>query len=156
MNASRRSSAFAVVIAGVVTAVRPFALTRASTCTDPAGGGATFCTFTVIGNDVVDVPVESVARTANVWLPLATVVESKGAEYGGAVKVPPSGWSSSRNCTDVMPFGDDADAVTFAVPATVLPADGAVIEAVGADNGAPIRIIEATDGTPSPFRTNSM
>ena len=130
-NASSRSSAFAVVIAGAFCAPLPSTLTLLSTTSVPSpggggGGGVTdaLSTVTATTEDVFVRPCASVVRAASQCEPSTTVVESQLNEYGLADSVPlPTTAPSTRNCT---PPVDAVPAESLTVPRIVVPSAGAV------------------------------
>ena len=93
---------------------------------------ATFATVAATAADVVWLPAASRARAVSVCEPLAVAVVFQLTEYGAVVSSAPSATPSSRNCTPATPTLSDAVAETVTVPDTVLPAAGAVTDAVGA------------------------
>lgn len=92
---------------------------------------ATLDTVTVTPLLVALFPAASLAMAVNVCEPLLAVVVSQDTEYGEAVsrmpKLPPSNW----NCTLATPTLSLAFAETVAVPETVAPVIGAVMDIVG-------------------------
>ena len=89
-------------------------------------------TVTVIAEEVVVLPAASLAVAVRVWVPLVVRVVFQEMEYGlevsSALRLAPS----SLNWTPTTPTLSEAlaDTVT-AVPETVAPLVGAVMEAVG-------------------------
>src|SRR5207244_10696398 len=98
---------------------------------ETVGGVVSFATVTLTAAEVVRLPAASRAMAVSVWAPLAAVVVVQDTEYGAAVTSAPRLAPSSLNCTPPTPTLSAAVAVTETVPATVLPAIGAVMETVG-------------------------
>lgn len=99
------------------------------------------CTFEMVGavvsfetSAVIEVllvfPDVSVAVAVIVWDPLVYVVVSQDAVYGAdesvVITVVPT-----LKVTDATPLSSDADAEIVAVPETMAPSDGVVIEMLG-------------------------
>src|SRR5262249_46945361 len=97
------------------------------------GGSATpFETVTYTGAAVPMKGVDAVARALSECAPSDVVVVSHDILNGGATIAGPSGSPSSRNCTDVIPDGSEAVALTVIVwPDTTVPAAGAVSVTLG-------------------------
>src|SRR5439155_10339763 len=102
--------------------------------------GAGLLTVTVTAAEVVRLPAASRATAVSVWLPLVTVVVSHVFVYGPAVSSVPRLAPSTLNCTPTTPTLSLAVAETVtAVPDTVAPVAGAVIETVGGvGSGGPL------------------
>ena len=96
----------------------------------PVGGWLSTVTLTFAAT--VELPPASLARAASTWAPLAVVVVFQVTEYGDVVSSLPRVAPSTRNWTPATPTLSEAVAETVtAVPRTVAPAEGAVIETVG-------------------------
>src|SRR5262249_6317198 len=129
-KATSVSPAAAVWNAGVVTAPVPCTLTWTSMMKH-GWGGAGFCTVTGTLAAVATLPLVSVALALSVWPPAAAGVGAQGTALGGEVTGLPSGWPSSRNCTDATATLSLAFAATGTVPDSVWFAVGLVRLTVG-------------------------
>jgi hypothetical protein len=75
-----------------------------------------FATLTLATAEVPVMP-DTVVCAAIQWDPSGTVCVSQARMYGEVVTGPPSGWPSSRNCTDVPASGL---AARFTGPETIV------------------------------------
>src|SRR5688572_26559632 len=109
----------------------------------PPGGcrissrGGMLLTVTVTVDDVV-LPAASRARALMACAPLVVVRESHTISYGAAASSLLIGAPSRRNCTPATASSSVASARTMTLPATVLPAAGAVTATVGGVSGATV------------------
>src|SRR5205823_1235260 len=95
-------------------------------------GPAGLETVTVTAADVCVLPAASRATAVSVCVPFAAVVVSHESEYGAVMSSAPRFAPSSLNCTPTTPTLSLVVAVTVAaVPDTVAPFVGAVIETTG-------------------------
>lgn len=88
-------------------------------------------TVTLIGAEVVSLPLASRARAVSVCTPLPAPRVSQGTENGVEVISAPSGAPSSRICTATTPVSSPASAATMMVPAVTAPSAGAVSTTLG-------------------------
>src|SRR5436309_2656245 len=102
------------------------------------GAVVSLFTVTLTAALVAVLPAASRATAVSVWLPLVAVVLSHETEYEVEVSSAPRFAPSSLNCTPATPTLSLAAAVTVTDPVTFAPADGAVIETVGA---VPSRVV---------------
>src|SRR5262249_36101899 len=133
MNAS--SSSLGCVVENVpVTSVVALVERLTDLIASMTGGvDGVLVTVTLTPADVVWLPAASRARADSVCVPLATLVEFQAIWYGEVVASEPAAAPSTRNWTPTTPTLSlaFADTVT-AVPLTLAPAAGAVIDTVGA------------------------
>src|SRR5437899_7493795 len=94
-----------------------------------SGGALSTVTLTALEGAVF--PAASRATAIRLWEPPATSVVFHEREYGTVVSSAPRLAPSSLNCTPTTPTLSVALAETVIVPATFVPATGAVSEAVG-------------------------
>src|SRR5205807_2249614 len=93
--------------------------------------GGVLSTVTLTAAEVTVLPAASRAVAVNVCDPSATPAVFHATAYGADVFSAPSGAPSTKNCTPATPMLSAALALTVIVPLTAVPADGAVMAAVG-------------------------
>jgi hypothetical protein len=135
-----RLVALAVTIAVPDTVAPP-----AGAVIDTTGGATALLTVTVSPALVVLTPAVSFAMAFSVCEPLELFAVSQLYVYGATVIGLPTLAPSSWNCTLATPMLLVALAVTVAVPDTVAPLAGAVIDTTG---GAVLELF-TTNGTPA-------
>ena len=121
------SSVADAVTLAVPDTVAPFA----GVVIDVAGAVVSLSTVTLTVVDDPTFPAASLARDCSVCAPFDAVVVFQLHAYGELASVATTA-PSSRNSTLVTPTSSVADAVTLAVPDTVAPFAGVVIDVAGA------------------------
>src|SRR5205823_1419824 len=99
-----------------------------------------FATVIVTAELVVTLPTASRATAVSVWPPFTAVVVSQAAEYGAVRSSAPRLAPSTLNCTPTTPTLSPAVAVTLIVPDTLAPAEGAVIDTLGAVPSSVVKV----------------
>src|SRR5438034_7876440 len=133
LNCTPATPTLSDAVAETVTAV-PDTVAPLAGAVIAAVGAVVSALFTVAvpAADVVVLPAAPRATAVSVWLPLVTVVVSHVLVYGPAASSVPRLAPSTLNCTPTTPTLSLAVAETVtAVPDTVAPLAGAVIETVG-------------------------
>src|SRR5438445_9156151 len=131
LSKSTPAAAPTVAVAGAVTGPRTVA-PRVGLVDDALRGVVSAPgTVTLTGADTAVWPEASRAIAVSVWAPVRAVVVSHETEYGGPVRSVPRLTPSSLNWTPTTPTSSVAVAETVTMPATLVPAAGAVMATVG-------------------------